>query len=110
MRARRGNHIAAVAVARKLAVLIWHLLTKGEDYAWASPAVMARKRRSMELAAGMPAERGKKGASAAYNLPAQRLADRKDAELSEIAYRRMMEGWRTKNPRKGAGATPEERR
>jgi transposase len=28
---RRGNHIAAVAVARKLTVIIWHMLTKGED-------------------------------------------------------------------------------
>ena len=109
VRARRGNHIAAVAVARKLAVLIWHLLTKGENYAWASPALMARKRRNMELAAGLPAERGKKGASAAYNLPARRRADRAGAELSEIAYRRMMEGWRRKNPRRGAGATTEER-
>jgi transposase len=34
VRARRGNHVAAVAVARKLAVLIWHMLRKGEDYAW----------------------------------------------------------------------------
>ena len=109
VRARRGNHIAAVAVARKLAVLIWHLLTKREDYTWASPALMARKRRSMELAAGMPSERGKKGATADYNLPHRRRADRAGAELSEIAYRRMMEGWRKKKPRKGAGATPEER-
>lgn len=109
VRGRRGNHIAAVAVARKLAVLVWHLLTKGEDYAWASPALMARKRRSMELAAGMPSERGKKGASADYNLPHRRRADRAGAELSEIAYRRMMEGWRRKSRQKSAGATTEER-
>ena len=32
--ARRGRHIAAVAVARKLAVLAWHLLSRGEDYAY----------------------------------------------------------------------------
>ena len=32
IRARRGHQIAAVAVARKLTVLCWHLLTKGEDY------------------------------------------------------------------------------
>jgi hypothetical protein len=31
--ARRGNHIAAVAVACKLAVIVWHMLQKGEDYA-----------------------------------------------------------------------------
>jgi transposase len=28
IRSRRGQHVAAVATARKLAVLIWHLLTK----------------------------------------------------------------------------------
>ncbi|PKP67298.1 MAG: IS110 family transposase [Alphaproteobacteria bacterium HGW-Alphaproteobacteria-5] len=109
VRARRGAHIAAVAVARKLAILIWHLLTKGEDYAWASPALMARKHRTMELAAGMPAERGKKGASADYNLPDRRRADRAGAELAEDAYRRMVEGWRKTQKRKSAGATTEER-
>lgn len=109
VRARRGNHIAAVAVARKLAVLVWHLLTKGEDYAWASPALMARKHRSMELAAGMPSERGKKGASAAYNLPDRRRTDRSGAELAETAYRCMMESRRKTSRRKGAGATTEER-
>src|SRR5437899_1114931 len=34
IRARRGHQIAAVAVARKLAVLCWHLLTKDVDYQW----------------------------------------------------------------------------
>ena len=37
IRARRGHQIAAVAVARKLAVLCWHLLTKETDYLWARP-------------------------------------------------------------------------
>ncbi len=32
IRARRGHQIAAVAVARKLATLCWHMLTKGEYY------------------------------------------------------------------------------
>src|SRR5215207_6617293 len=32
VRARRGQHVAAVATARKLAVVIWHLLSKGESY------------------------------------------------------------------------------
>ena len=38
IRSRRGHQIAAVAVARKLAALCWHLLTKGADYQWARPA------------------------------------------------------------------------
>src|SRR5262249_33891215 len=39
IRTRRGHQIAAVAVARKLAVLCWHLLTKSADYQWARPAL-----------------------------------------------------------------------
>ena len=49
---RRGTHIAAVAVARKLAVIIWHLLTRGEDYAWVRPALHAKKLRDLELRSG----------------------------------------------------------
>lgn len=60
IRARRGHQIAAVAVARKLTVLCWHLLTKETDYLWARPALVANKLRSMELQAGMPAKKGNK--------------------------------------------------
>lgn len=57
IRARRGHQVAAVAVARKLTVLCWHLLTKSEDYLWARPALVANKTRSMQLQAGHPQER-----------------------------------------------------
>ncbi|RVD67506.1 IS110 family transposase, partial [Mesorhizobium sp. M4A.F.Ca.ET.029.04.2.1] len=43
VRARRGQHVAAVATARKLSVVIWHLLMKGESYAWARPSLHAKK-------------------------------------------------------------------
>ena len=58
IRARRGHQIAAVAVARKLTVLCWHLLTKDEDYLWARPALVANKTRAMELQAGKPQKKG----------------------------------------------------
>jgi len=32
IRDKRGKHVAAVATARKLAVIIWHILSKDEDY------------------------------------------------------------------------------
>lgn len=51
---RRGTHIAAVAVARKLAVIIWHLLQREEDYAWVRPALHAKKLRDLELCSGEP--------------------------------------------------------
>jgi len=65
---RRGTHVAAVAVARKLAVIIWHLLTRGEDYAWLRPALHAKKLRNLEPRSGEPARRGQRGAAYAYNL------------------------------------------
>jgi transposase len=43
IRTRRGDKIAAVATARKLAVLAWHLLTKQTDYLWARPSLVASK-------------------------------------------------------------------
>lgn len=54
IRARRGHQIAAVAVARKLTELCWHLLTNNVDYRWVRPALVANKRRAMELQAGRP--------------------------------------------------------
>ena len=53
IRAKRGHQVAAVALARKLTVLCWHLLTREEDYLWARPALVAKKTRDMELRAGL---------------------------------------------------------
>ena len=57
---RRGNHIAAVAVARKLAVIVWHMLTKDEDYAGSRPALHAKKLRDLELHSSLPARQGQR--------------------------------------------------
>lgn len=40
--ARRGKHIAAVATARKLTMILWHMLNKETDYIWVRPALLAR--------------------------------------------------------------------
>src|SRR5262249_25567703 len=58
VQSRRGQHVAAAATARKLAILIWHLLTKNENYLWSRPALHARKLRDLELKAGHKARRG----------------------------------------------------
>ena len=55
---RLGLEEAEPAVARKLAVLCWHLLTKETDYLWARPALVDIKKRSMELQAGQPTKKG----------------------------------------------------
>ena len=55
---RRGFQVATVATARKMTVLCWHLVTKGEDYVFARPSLAAHKRRNLELAAGAESRRG----------------------------------------------------
>jgi transposase len=63
----------AVAVARKLTVLCWHLLTKGEDYQWARPALVANKTPAMQLQAGHPQQKGsRRGPAYAYNIKSLR--------------------------------------
>src|SRR5439155_13174408 len=61
VRARRGPQVAATATARKLTVLFWHLLTSEQDYAFARPAMTRNKIRRLELLAGAPPQKGRKG-------------------------------------------------
>ena len=63
---RKGANVAAVATARKIATLIWHLLTKDAPYQWARPAFVAMKIRKLELRAGAPRAHGKAGPGRDY--------------------------------------------
>src|SRR5436190_460377 len=112
IRARRGHQIAAVAVARKLAVLCWHLLTKSADYQWARPALVASKLRAMELQAGQPVRKGnKRGTAYAYNVKALRDAEIELARHAEKAYERFVSQWQRRGTAKQrTGAAIEERR
>jgi len=58
IRARKGHNVAVVAVARKLAVLFWCMLTREEDYAHQQPSLTAQKLRRVELAAGATVRKG----------------------------------------------------
>ena len=110
VRGRRGHQIAAVATARKLAVLTWHLLTKQQDYAWARPSLTEQKRRALELRAGQPAERGRRGRAHAYNLTTLRTRERAIGEQAERAYQTLVTHWRPQRPKRGTGATNAARR
>jgi len=104
--ARRGRQIATLAVARKLAMLAWHLLTRGEDYAFQRPSLVRRKLRRLELTAGAPsAKRGPKSGPRVWGTAEQERAERELAEQVEATYRRFVADWRTA-PKRGAGATP----
>ena len=100
IRARRGQHVAAVATARKLTVIIWHLLTKGESYVWARPSLHAKKLRDLELKAGHKAARGQKGAAYAYNIKSHREEERRWVEQAETAYARFVAGWNPRGPKR----------
>ena len=90
--------------------LIWHLLRRGEDYAWVRPALHARKLRDLEPRSGQPARRGQRGSAYAYNLARTRLEERKRGERAELAYRRQTEAWTRRGPKVPTGAAKEERR
>jgi transposase len=103
VRARRGMQIAVVATARKLATLCWHMITRGEDYAFARPSLTAKKLRALELQAGMPSRRGQKGRAAAYSLKDVRAREQQMAEQAERAYRQLVADWQAKAPQPKEG-------
>jgi transposase len=110
VRARRGQHVAAVATARKLAIVIWHLLTKGESYVWARPSLHARKLRDLELKAGHRPTHGQKGVAHAYNIKSHRQEERRWVEQAEMAYARFVAGWNPRGPKRvRTGAATEAR-
>jgi len=95
IRARRGHQVAAVALARKLTVLCWHLLSKKEDYLWARPALVANKTRAMELQAGKPPAKGnRRGPAYAYNVKALRDQEMRVAEQAERSYEQFVTNWK----------------
>jgi len=112
IRDKRGKHVAAVATARKLAVILWHMLTKDEDYAWNRPALSQWKLRKLELKAGHPSRRGsrQKGSAAAYCNKSVRDREREAIGNAEEEYRRFVATWKQQSPKGRSGATNEVRR
>ena len=112
---RKGKQVAAVATARKIAVLAWHLLTKEEDYAFARPALVAMKERQMQLKAGAKSRRGGNtpGAARDYSIKGLREKERALVERAEQAYTRFVSAWsekptagRSRNPKGGPKMPP----
>lgn len=100
IREKRGNQVAAVATARKLTVVIWHMLSKGEEYIWNRPALLDWKLRKLELTAGYPSHRGgrTKGSAADYSLKSVRDREREAVGHAEEVYRRFVIKWKQKSP------------
>ena len=106
VRARRGAQIAAVAVARKLAVLCWHLLTREQDYAFQRPSLTRQKTRRLELIAGAPPLPRRHNGASVSPTSSQRETEKALQQQAELAYQRLVADWRTAAPKGGACATP----
>ncbi len=106
IRARRGNKIAVVACARKLAVLFWCLLSRGQDYAHQQPSLTAKKLRLLEIRAGAPTLKGTNTGTWATRQR-MRTAERELAQQAEASYKRTVSDWQAAAAKKtGASVTP----
>jgi transposase len=107
VRARRGSQIAIVAVARKLAVLFWHLLTREQDYAFQRPSLTRKKLRGLELRAGAERHPGRRDLATknSYSQRAERARERELSEQAEVAYRRLVADWKATAPPKATATT-----
>jgi transposase len=101
VRARSGPQVATVAVARKLAVIAWHLLMRGEDYAYGRPSLTRQKLRQLELSGGAPRRHGRREGASVTISAAQHELERELSRQAEAAYRRML----ADRLSAGAGAT-----
>jgi transposase len=102
---RRGGNVATVAVARKLVVIAWHMLSRGEDYAFARASLVREKLRRAELLTGAERRQGKRNPDRVFASNEQRRLEKELARQVEIAYQRLVQDWQPAIS-KGAGATP----
>ncbi len=111
---RRGIPIALVAVARKLAVLAWHVLTSGERYRYERTTVVREKRRRLTRTVGQKTERRRRAAGEP-TIPELRqhelavLAEAEAGYTAEVATRTTKDaaatnGEATVRPSRGQGA------
>src|SRR3954466_1326465 len=103
-RARRGHGKAIVATARKLAVLFWCMLTRGEDYAHQQPSLTRKKLRRLEITAGAP-KYAKSACGIWSTNQAIRQAQRRLAEQAEVSYTRMVPHPQAGAPERRVGAS-----
>jgi hypothetical protein len=107
IRARRGHGKAIVAAARKLVVLFWCMLTRGQDYAHQQPSLTAQKLRRLEITAGAPVRKGKPS-GVWFTHQKMRHAEKQLAAQAQASYERMVSDWKAASPKKaGASVTAE---
>lgn len=104
IKGRRGHGKAIVATARKLAILFWCMLTRGEDYAHQQPSLTRKKLRRLEITAGAPKYTRSAGGIWSTN-DLMRTAELELAQQAETSYRRMVQDQQAGAPARKAGAS-----
>jgi transposase len=100
---RRGANVATVAVARKLVVIAWHMLSRDQDYAFARPSLVREKIRKLELLVGAERRKGKRNPVRIFATAEQHRLDKQLGAQAETAYRRLVQDWQPAI-KKGTGA------
>jgi len=107
VKAKRGPQVAVVAVARKLVVIAWHMLARGEDYAFTRPSLVREKLRRAELLVGAERRQGRRNPVRVFATAEQHRMEKELARQAESAYRRLVSDWQAGGgSRAGAGTTP----
>jgi transposase len=99
VRARRGQQVAVVATARKLATPAWHMLRTEQDYAYGRPSLTRIKLRRLELRCGAEPLTGRRPSVRIYPTGPQRAAEREILKQAEVAYVRLITDWKAGGPR-----------
>jgi hypothetical protein len=91
-----------------LVILVWHLLSRGEDYAFMRPGLYREKLRRLELQLGAPRRQGRAITGREHLKTDQRRVEREAAAQFEAAYLRIVADWQASRPpnKAGVGATP----
>jgi transposase len=74
------------------------MIERGEDYAFARQSLTDKKLRALELRAGLPTHRGRKGTADNYSLKEVRRRELELAEQAEHAYRQQVANWQANGP------------
>ena len=102
IKSKHGTNIATVAVARKLVVIAWHLLSRGEDYAFTRPSLLGEKIQRAELLTGAQRRQGHRNPVRVFATPEQHRLEKQLAAQAETAYQRLVQDWQpTINKRAG---------
>lgn len=94
IRRRKGHQIAVTALARKLVIVVWHLLTTQQPYRYAAPTRTRDKLRRLQKEERPPAARAPRTldevyAEAGFALAPPQAGEKRAAKRSRAALTRM---------------------